>query len=75
MKVHSWQLRGCHPIRSFTLLMNGHNTPPLSGRDMMYMKRLCAFDNRNTLGKVLCDMYSALPRPWAAFLTSALVHG
>jgi hypothetical protein len=79
MKVHSWYLRGCHPIRSFTLLMNGHNTRPLcGGGDMMDMKRLCAFHNQNTLGnffQVLFDMYSALPSPWAGFLTCALIHG
>jgi hypothetical protein len=50
MKGHSWQLRGCPPIRSFTLLMNGHSTPPLFGRAMDWYEVPSAFHNRNTLG-------------------------
>jgi hypothetical protein len=65
MKGHSWHLRGCHPIRSFILLMNGHNTPPLFGRAMDWYEVRHAFHYRNTLRNffkcfVICTSHSLI---------------
>jgi hypothetical protein len=65
MKGHSWHLRGCHPIRSFTLLLNGTIPLLFVGGLWMDMKCLGAFHNQNTLGNffkcfVLCSLHSLI---------------
>jgi hypothetical protein len=66
MKGHSWHLRRCYTIRSFTLLLNWHNISLLFLRGLWIdMKCLCAFHNQNALGTffkcfVICTLHSLI---------------
>jgi hypothetical protein len=83
--IISWHLTRCYPIRSFTLLMNGHNIYLLVLRGLWIdMKCLGAFHNRNVLGNfskcfVICTPHSLIH--WAhitllqLFMTKSIPTG